>query len=253
MDLQFHEITEWFPLLDEQALQELAADIRTNGLLEPIALYEGKVLDGRNRYQACKLAGVTPETRDVQPQDPVQFAVSRNLHRRHLEVSQRAMIAAKAKDYYAAQAKARQEAGKRTPEVVETSTRGQVSVNGKARDQAGAAARVSGRTVDKAARVRKEGIPALGKLVEAGSLDVTTAAKIAGLPKDAQDTLLEDAKRNDYSPRMMREEVKRLSPKPPEPPRKMKKADSPALQELKSAWKKAGKEDRKAFLEWVHA
>lgn len=47
-----------FPLLDETALQELADDIKVNGLQNAIVLHDGKVLDGKNRLNACKLEGV---------------------------------------------------------------------------------------------------------------------------------------------------------------------------------------------------
>ena len=47
-------------MLDEVRLQEIADDISKNGLLDPIVLHEGKILDGRCRYCACKTAGIEP-------------------------------------------------------------------------------------------------------------------------------------------------------------------------------------------------
>jgi ParB family chromosome partitioning protein len=48
------------PWMTEEELTALADDIKTNGLLQPITLFEGKILDGKCRYQACIMAGVQP-------------------------------------------------------------------------------------------------------------------------------------------------------------------------------------------------
>ena len=55
---EFHPPAALFPMLEEEDLKALAEDIKAKGLTEPITLYEGKVLDGRNRYRACDLVEV---------------------------------------------------------------------------------------------------------------------------------------------------------------------------------------------------
>ena len=55
-EFKLHEASALFPILDNDGLKSLAEDIKSHGLLEPITIYEGKVLDGRNRLAACKLA-----------------------------------------------------------------------------------------------------------------------------------------------------------------------------------------------------
>ena len=52
-----HPLARQFPLMPENELEELAEDIRENDLHEKIVIYAGKILDGRNRYFACKLNG----------------------------------------------------------------------------------------------------------------------------------------------------------------------------------------------------
>ncbi len=92
----FHVLADIFPILPEDRLHEFAQDIKDHGLLDPIVLHEGQILDGRCRFLACKTAGVQPKFQSYIGNDPLGFVVSRNLHRRHLNESQRAMAAAKA-------------------------------------------------------------------------------------------------------------------------------------------------------------
>lgn len=80
-------------MMDQDELQKLAYDIGENGLIEPILLHEEKVLDGRNRLEACKLAGIEPRFESVACTSPTIYVVSKNLHRRHLTTGQKSTIA----------------------------------------------------------------------------------------------------------------------------------------------------------------
>jgi ParB-like chromosome segregation protein Spo0J len=95
-----HRFADIFPMLPDDELKELAENIKVRGLQEPIVLYDGQILDGRNRYAACKIAAVTPKMKvfNGTDEEALQFVASHNLHRRHLTASQRAMIAAKIAD-----------------------------------------------------------------------------------------------------------------------------------------------------------
>ena len=96
MNYEIHELALLFPDLSEKEKHELADDIRANGLLEAVTLHEGKILDGRNRYEQCAVAGVECRTVELPPgKDPVRFVLSKNSNRRHMDESQRAMVAAK--------------------------------------------------------------------------------------------------------------------------------------------------------------
>ena len=94
---QIHPAADLFPMMSHEALQQMADDIALSGLREPVWMYEGKVLDGRNRLVACDLAGVEPTFRQWQPRNPsdspTRFVWSINGPRRHLSTSQRAAIA----------------------------------------------------------------------------------------------------------------------------------------------------------------
>lgn len=93
--LQDHPIAAIFPLLPEPELDELAKDIETRGVQVPLVLYEGKILDGRNRYRAARRAGKKFETENYKGKTPLAHVISLNLRRRHLNESQRGMVAAK--------------------------------------------------------------------------------------------------------------------------------------------------------------
>jgi hypothetical protein len=97
MSATAHPCANIFPLLEGEPFDALIADIRTHGLREPITLTaDGLILDGRNRYRACRQAKIEPhyETWDGVG-SPLAFVLSRNVHRRHLDESQRAVVAAK--------------------------------------------------------------------------------------------------------------------------------------------------------------
>lgn len=93
-EYEFHELCLMFPPADDMTIEEMSFDIQTNGLKDPVVIYEGKILDGRNRYLACRKAGLEPKTVEYKGKDPLGFVISKNLHRRHLTPAQKSMIAA---------------------------------------------------------------------------------------------------------------------------------------------------------------
>ena len=119
-----HPVASLFPMIDDDALDALAGDIKKNGQREPIIVAyldeamidEPVVIDGRNRHAACKLAGIEPEfkfvmslnDRELSPQVIADWIISHNLHRRHLTASQRAMVGQGYLAYLREEAKSRQ-------------------------------------------------------------------------------------------------------------------------------------------------
>ena len=95
--LKPHPLAALFPELPSAELNHLAQDIKERGQLEPIILYKGMILDGRNRYKACQLVGVKPRIEEFNAKtakrSPEEYVLSRNLRRRHLSVGQKAAIA----------------------------------------------------------------------------------------------------------------------------------------------------------------
>jgi ParB-like chromosome segregation protein Spo0J len=87
--MKFHPLSGCLPILPGHELDELAQDIKQHGLKDPITLFEKKILDGRNRYLACKRAKVKARYEEFNG-DPVAYVVSHNIARRHLDPSKRA-------------------------------------------------------------------------------------------------------------------------------------------------------------------
>lgn len=90
-----HPYSLIFPSMSREEYSQLSTDIAKNGLLEPITVYQGMVLDGRNRDIICHNLGITPKIVEFTgtDQQALDFVISKNLHRRHLSASQRAMVA----------------------------------------------------------------------------------------------------------------------------------------------------------------
>ena len=113
---EIHDAANLFPMLAPDELQALAEDIAKHGQRDPIDLYEGKILDGRNRWKACGYAGVEPATRTLTAEDiggsPTDYVLSKNLHRRHLNPAQRAALAVEIRGLFAAESHERESAGK---------------------------------------------------------------------------------------------------------------------------------------------
>jgi hypothetical protein len=120
---EIHPAAEIFPMMSPEELKALAADIKQNGLLEPVAVcYDDQanptlILDGRNRLDAMELAGIptlgvdgkllpqiwTLAWRDTSERynsgysaDEIgedtalyRYVMSANAHRRHLTTAQK--------------------------------------------------------------------------------------------------------------------------------------------------------------------
>ena len=180
---EFHAVADLFPLLRGAAFDELVADIRNNGLREPILVdAEGRILDGRNRYRACLEAGVEPHFTTWKGEGPLpDLALSLNLRRRHLNESQRAMVAARLAKMMEAEASRRR--GRR---------RGEIPANlqgiprGESRVRAGQMVNVSPRLISYAINVAQNGCEAVIAAVESGELPVSSASHVAKLPPEEQ-------------------------------------------------------------------
>ena len=103
MNYELHPLCTLFPRITGAEFDALVADIKANGLREPIVIHDGMILDGGNRYRACIEAGIEPAVMKFGGGNLVSYVLSANLHRRHLSAMQSAAIVASAHDWANAQ------------------------------------------------------------------------------------------------------------------------------------------------------
>lgn len=179
-DLPVHELAELFPLLEGTEYETFKEDIRQNGLREPILVYNGQIVDGRNRYRACKDLNILFTACAWDEQGSLaDFVASKNIHRRHLNESVRAIIGARLKSFYEKDAQERMLAGKAADPMANLP-------QGTSRDLAAKAMNVSGRSVEAATKVIQQGVPELEKAVRKKQISVSAAEKLAELPPKKQ-------------------------------------------------------------------
>lgn len=189
--LQPHPYAEFLPMIaSKHELEALKEGIRKRGLLEPITILDGKILDGRNRHRAiCELVdreknfnydeavkfahvpeGFTPE----------QYVITRNLHRRNLNESQRALFAGLMLLEFKEDKTLTKEEKAKLPKGNKT-------------DHFGKIFNVSGSSVKSAQIVIKHGLPIVKESVQKGVWRLSLARKIAELKPEDQTLLVEDA------------------------------------------------------------
>jgi len=169
--LRFHPFSEVFPLLPDAELAELAADIKSFGLREPIWLYEQQILDGRNRWLACQRAKVDPQYRTFKGTEKGALAlvVSANIQRRQLTPAEKAFAGARL-------AELRRGDNQHTARAASSSSQAEIAEKiGTSPDQ-----------IQRAGKVMREGSKALQKAAESGEVPLKKAAAVTKLPKREQ-------------------------------------------------------------------
>lgn len=175
--MEFHELASIFPMMGEAEYRALVQDIAKQGLLEPIWLYEGEIIDGRNRYQACQELGISPRFRTWRGRgSPLAFVISLNLSRRHLTSSQKAVVALEVEKRLAKEAK--QQQGKRT-DLLQKLAKRFLPLHAAA--EAGKLVGTNRNYVVTAKKIEKTA-PELLDTVRAGTLTIPDARQLSRLP-----------------------------------------------------------------------
>lgn len=184
--MKAHEYAETFPMMPEDALQKMAEDIKKNGQTLPIIIHDGQILDGRNRYAACKIAGIEPVTQDYTGDDPAAAVVSYNIHRRQMDIGVRAVWAEK-------WARLRQGGDRKSAEI-KSPIGDLIPTATKSRDEASTLMGIGKGTLDRTKQVAKHA-PELLPKIESGEMTVNKAyesIREKPAPKQDPDPLVVD-------------------------------------------------------------
>jgi protein gp37/ParB-like chromosome segregation protein Spo0J len=170
-----HPAADLFPMVEGDEFRELCADIKDRGLAQPITVdRDGLLLDGRNRLMACYETNQEVIVEEYLGSDPVQFSLSANLHRRHLNAGQRAFVALKVRELLQPAAKERQ----REAVIESNKARAQSPVTADLRSMEAAP-----RTPDQRRQERNASAQA-AKAVGASTRSVEQAARVAKVAPD---------------------------------------------------------------------
>jgi len=158
--LPVHRFGTLLPPADEQTLAGMEADMRKHGQREAITTYKGEMVDGCNRASLCKKIGIEPRYEEFKGSEAelLQFVLAKNVYRRHLTTSQRAIIGAKMSE---------KSKSDENPQICGLFKQ----------PEAAKAMNVSLRQVEDAARLLREGSPELIAKVERGEETIHAALK----------------------------------------------------------------------------
>jgi hypothetical protein len=175
-----HPLSEIFPDMSEVEFEALVADMKQFGYdqKQQILLFENAVLDGWHRLRAAVITSKTPTFDNYKGADAVGEVVRRNMTRRQLDASQRAMIAARIAEW--------QRGGSRSKASIDAL---------KTQEKAAQEMNVGRASVQRAAKVVEQGTKKLQDAVDAGDIAVSDAAAIADEPARVQNAAV-DAVRN---------------------------------------------------------
>lgn len=162
--LEQHPLSAAFPPMSHTEFESLCENIREHGQRPgmEVVIFEGKVLDGWHRHNACYEVGLVPRTILFAGKDPVEFVKAMNLHRRHLSASQRAAAVVACNEWHD-RGESKSEPGADLPKKVTTA-------------EMAKEAEVSTRTIEHAKAAQRAG---MGEAVRDGEISAKEAAEVA--------------------------------------------------------------------------
>jgi protein gp37 len=173
--MKAHQLADLLPPMSADDFEALKTSIRESGQHLPIVVYDNAILDGVNRWRACAALDIEPHIRPFDPEtegDPLKFVISMNVARRHLDVSQLAMVAGRIANLSNG---GDRKSDQRLNLASDTSVAAAASLVGVARA-----------SVTHAKKVITEGTPELAKAVDSQMVSVSAAAQLVSLSHEDQ-------------------------------------------------------------------
>jgi hypothetical protein len=190
MAYPLHPACAIWPKMTDEELIELAKAIEARGLKNPVTLYEGKMLDGKNRERACEIAKVDLRIVVYEGDDPIGHSIDLNMTRRHLSKAELSFIAEELATLKHGGDRGNQfTGGKLRVQSLPTS---EVTI-----EQIGARLGVGASSIYAARAVKRSGEPNVIEMAKGGKVGLATAALYASnTPREEQRTATaEDIKR----------------------------------------------------------
>ena len=179
-----HPLCKAYPDIEGEVWKRMVADVRAHGIANPVLLWKGQVVDGKNRLRAAVAAGLAPDaTLPIKPvaatEEELPLHILRhNELRRHQNPGQRAMAAA---------------------DVATTDARGGRPGNLAAgsyvsKAEAAEAAGVPERAVQDARAIQRDADPSVAQAVRDGDATLKDATRVKDLPHAAQRAAVAEVK-----------------------------------------------------------
>lgn len=172
-----HPAAALLPRMSKSDFQELKRSIREDGQRHPIILYRGEILDGVHRALACSEIGLEPKVEEYDGSDPYTYTIVANFSRRHLTTSQRAMFLTDVMPEIERELRKESRSAKVTGAARLRKRRAEPQAQ-RVRDRIGRMGRVSGRSLQRAKRVKVAGDPELADKVATGQMSLSAAERV---------------------------------------------------------------------------
>lgn len=166
--MKIHPLCEMWPVLPDDQLAELAEDIKANGLRQKILIYDGQVIDGRNRLMAMERAGIEVAAEHFEHwkgANPAALVISLNARRRHMPLASRALMVAKIRSEW----------------LPGSQSEPKMTIA-----EAAKVAKLSPAVIKRANTVITQGIDAVQSAAASGAVGLKAAARVAKMPKPKQ-------------------------------------------------------------------